>query len=174
VYRSRALVEQSTVIRPKGHDRAVSDLLIVSACLLGRACRYDGGSKPAEAVQRAVTMHQASGGAVVSVCPEELGGLGTPRPAAELRGGDGLAVLEGKASVQRLDGGEDITDQFVAGAQEALRLGAGAERAILKARSPSCGCGQAHRDGGVKPGDGVFAALLRREGLRVMTEEDLA
>ena len=109
----------------------------------------------------------------MSVCPEELGGLGTPRPASELCGGEGLAVLDGRARVQRVDGGGDVTAQFVSGAEEAWRLGAGASSAILKARSPSCGCGEAHRDGGVRPGDGVFAALLRREGLTILTDEEL-
>jgi len=156
------------------HDSDMSDVLLVSACLLGNPCRYDGGSKPARAVLRVVSRHRDSGGRVVSVCPEELGGLGTPRPPAELDGGDGLAVLNGTARVLRTEGGEDVTAEFVAGAEEAFRLGAGASRAILKARSPSCGCGESHREGGVRPGDGVFAALLRREGLALQTDEEVS
>ena len=156
------------------HDSGVPDVLLVSACLLGSACRYDGGSKPADAVVRAVALHRAGGGEVVPVCPEELGGLGTPRPPAELSGGTGLAVLEGKARVRRTEGGEDVTAEFVAGARAAFGRGEGASRAILKARSPSCGCGEAHRDGAVRPGDGVFAALLRREGLSLVTDEELS
>ncbi len=156
------------------HDSDVPDVLLVSACLLGSACRYDGGSKPADAVMRAVSRHRAGGGHVVSVCPEELGGLGTPRPPAELSGGAGLAVLKGEARVRRTEGGEDVTAEFVAGAEEAFRRGADASRAILKARSPSCGCGEAHREGAVRPGDGVFAALLRREGVTLLTDEDLS
>ena len=156
------------------HDSDVSDVLLVSACLLGTACRYDGGSKPADAVLRVVSRHRADGGQVVAVCPEELGGLGTPRPPAELSGGAGLAVLDGRARVLRTEDGADVTAEFVAGAEEALRRGAGASRAILKARSPSCGCGETYRDGAVRPGDGVFGALLRREGLALQTDEDLS
>jgi uncharacterized protein YbbK (DUF523 family) len=148
--------------------------LIVSACLLGHPCRYDGGSKPAGAVERAVAEHEKEGGEVFALCPEELGGLGTPRPAAELRGGDGLAVLEGRARVERLEDGGDVTERFLAGATEAWRRGEGASRAILKARSPSCGCGEAHRDGAARPGDGVFAALLRHHGVLLQTDEDLS
>ena len=155
------------------HDAFMSSRLIVSACLLGRACRYDGGRKPAAAVQVRVTEHEAAGGEVVSVCPEELGGLGTPRPAAEMRGGAGADVLAGRARVERLADGADVSAAFVAGARAAWTLGMGASAAVLKARSPSCGCGLAHRDGGPKPGDGVFAALLRSQGLTLQTDEEL-
>lgn len=151
----------------------MSGRLIVSACLLGRACRYDGGSKAHEGVLRRVEEHERGGGEVVAVCPEELGDLGTPRPAAELRGGDGAAVLAGHASVRRLADDSDVTSSFVAGARAALLRGTGAGQAILKARSPSCGCGEAHRDGEVRPGDGVFAALLRQSGVTLRSEEDL-
>lgn len=141
---------------------------MVSACLLGRACRYDGASKADPAVIEAL-----EGQGVVAVCPEELGGLGTPRPSAELRGGDGLAALDGRASVVREADGIDVTAAFIAGARAAARRAEGARTAILKARSPSCGCGATHIDGAVRPGDGVFAALLRQRGVRVMSDETL-
>jgi uncharacterized protein YbbK (DUF523 family) len=137
---------------------------LVSACLLGRTCRYDGGSRPSPEVLAL--------SAVVPVCPEELGGLGTPRPAAQLSGGDGAAVLAGSARVLRGDG-VDVTDRFVAGAREAARLGEGCAVAVLKARSPSCGVGRTWIDGAVGSGDGVFAALLRSRGVWVRTDEDL-
>ena len=143
---------------------------IVSACLIGRACRYDGGSKPSDAV---AAWLRARGGVVVAVCPEELGGLGTPRPAAWLVGGDGAAVLDGRARVLRQVDGGDVTDAFRVGARQALALGEGADMAVLKARSPSCGCGQAWIDGQVRSGDGVFAALLRRRGISLCTDEEL-
>ncbi len=147
---------------------------LVSACLLGRACRYDGGSQEHAAVEAAVARHREGGGTVVAVCPEELGGLGTPRPAAELRGGCGQAVLEGRASVARLGDDGSVTDAFVRGAQAARALAPRASFAILKARSPSCGCGTTRIDGAKRSGDGVFAALLRKRGLQLCDEDNLA
>jgi uncharacterized protein YbbK (DUF523 family) len=148
---------------------------VVSACLLGRACRYDGAAKPAAAVRAAVARWEAAGGRVVAVCPEELGALGTPRPAADLRGGDGHAVLAGRAQVRRVDDDHDVTAAFVTGARRALAAAAVTPaRAILKARSPSCGVGATSIDGAVFPGDGVFAALLRTCGVPLATDEDLS
>lgn len=150
------------------------DLLAISACLLGRACRYDGASRPAEVVMHAVARWREGGGAVVAVCPEELGDLGTPRPGAQLVGGDGHAVLDGGAAVRRTADSGDVTAAFLAGAMEAGRRCEGASAAVLKARSPSCGCGQTSIDGAFRTGDGVFAALLRRRGVTLMTDEDTA
>jgi uncharacterized protein YbbK (DUF523 family) len=147
--------------------------LLVSACLLGRACRYDGASRGHAAVQGACAAWRAEGGRVVPVCPEELGGLGTPRPAAGLAGGDGAAVLRGAARVVRNDGQGDVTAAFVQGAHRAAARAPAAARAILKARSPSCGCAGTYIDGRVQPGDGVFAALLRARGLVLQSELDL-
>ncbi|MCO4762672.1 MAG: DUF523 domain-containing protein [Myxococcales bacterium] len=147
-------------------------MCLVSACLLGQACRYDGGSKPDAAVaQRAAQLRQA-GLTITLVCPEELGGLGTPRPAAELRGGDGAAIWRGEAAVQRVGDDGDVTAAFIRGAELALG-GRSVSSAILKARSPSCGAGRTHIDGQVRDGDGVFAALLRKNGVTIVTEDDL-
>ena len=113
-------------------------------------------------------------GRAVLVCPEEDGGLGTPRPPAEIVGGDGADVLEGRARVMTR-GGRDVTAEYVAGARIALDAAraAGAETAILKARSPSCGKGSIY-DGSftrtVKDGDGVTAALLKAHGIQVLTD----
>jgi len=152
--------------------------LIVSACLLGEHCRYDGGSKPHRLVRIRVEQRLAQGGTVAAVCPEQLGGLTTPRPPAGLRGGDGHAVLDGQARVARNADKADVTAAFVQGALAALdqAVGAGSvtsAQAIVKARSPSCGCGSTWIDGAVRPGDGVFTALLKRHGITVQTEEDL-
>ncbi|MBI4702199.1 MAG: DUF523 domain-containing protein [Deltaproteobacteria bacterium] len=149
------------------------DVLLVAACLLGRPCRYDGAAKTHAETCALAAGHEARGGKVVAVCPEELGGLGTPRPAAELRSGDGHAVLHGRARVRRVSDGADVTGAFVAGAERARELGRGASRAVLKARSPSCGCGSTWIDGALGPGDGVLAALLRRDGVAVGTEDDI-
>ncbi len=154
--------------------------VLVSACLAGRACRFDGGaSSPIGRVggeELAVGRLVAEGRAIL-VCPEVDGGLGTPRPPAEIVGGDGLDVLEGRARVVTIDG-SDVTDAYLAGAERALAAAraAGATSAILKARSPSCGRGQIY-DGSFTrsavAGDGVTAALLQREGITVITDEEI-
>jgi uncharacterized protein YbbK (DUF523 family) len=146
--------------------------VLVSACLAGRACRFDGSANLDDVVGRLV----ASGRAVL-VCPEVDGGLGTPRPPAEIVGGDGADVLAGRARVVT-SSGRDVTDAYVGGARVALAAArrSGARAAILKARSPSCGKGAIH-DGSfsraTRPGDGVTAALLAASGIEVFTEEQL-
>lgn len=146
---------------------------LVSACLVGRACRYDGATRARPEVAAFLDAHAAAGAVITPVCPEELGGLGTPRPPAELRGGDGAAVWLGRATVRRLADSTDLTGAFQAGARAALAHEPRATHALLKARSPSCGCGRTWRDGAVGPGDGVFAALLRSRGVVLQTEAEL-
>lgn len=110
------------------------------------------------------------------VCPEEDGGLGTPRPPAEIVGGDGHDVLDGNATVVT-KAGRDVTSEYVQGAATALSAArrAGATTAILKSRSPSCGRGCIY-DGSFTrtplAGDGVTAALLQRAGIEVLTDEE--
>ena len=147
--------------------------LVVSACLLGKACRYDGQSKTHLKVQERVSKWRAEGGAVVSVCPEELGDLGTPRPPCDLSGGDGADFWAGQSKVLSRSDRQDHSSGFRRGAERALRLAEGCDRAILKARSPSCGCGETWIEGLVQRGDGVFAAGLRAQGIPLETEEDL-
>ena len=133
---------------------------VVSACLAGEPCRYDGGCSPCPAVQRLIRAGQA-----LPVCPETLGGLPTPRGPSEIRGGRVVAK-----------DGTDVTDAFTRGAEEALRLAQenGCTAAILKARSPSCGSGEIY-DGtftGTRvPGEGVFARMAREAGLEIWNEE---
>ena len=144
--------------------------VLVSACLAGRRCRFDGSANPDDLVASLV-----AAGRALLVCPEVDGGLGTPRPAAEIKGGDGRDVLAGRARVVTKEG-KDVTAQYVRGAERALQAAreAGATRAILKSRSPSCGCGSVY-DGTftrtTREGDGVTAALLRENGIEVVTEE---
>ena len=151
----------------------MSTTCLVSACLLGVPCRYDGASKHHTAVQRWVDTAQARGDTVISVCPEQLGGLSTPRPAADLRGGSGAAVLAGSATVQRVHDHKDVTHAFIHGARAAHALAPTATTALLKARSPSCGTHSTYIDGVLQPGEGVFAALLRAHGVTLRSEEDL-
>jgi uncharacterized protein YbbK (DUF523 family) len=146
-------------------------MYLVSACLLGTNCRYDGGSFHDERL-----LELARQGMVIPVCPEQLGGCGTPRPPCEICGGSGGDVLDGRCRVVNARG-EDITDNFIKGANETLKLAetCGAQKAILKARSPSCGHGRIYDgtfSGKIIGGNGVTAELLVRNGIEVFSEED--
>ena len=127
-------------------------LYLVSACLVGLSCRYDGQSKPNLACLQAL-----ENSCWIPFCPEQLGGLPTPRPAAELTGGDGHRVLQGQAQVLCRNNQKDISQAFIRGARETLLL-AGSQpitAVFLKSRSPSCG---------VSSPRGVTAALLAEHG----------
>ncbi len=138
-------------------------MILVSACLAGVPCRMDGASRPVEAVKSLVGRGEA-----VLICPEVLGGLSTPRSPSE-RQPDGRVV-------NKL--GQDVTEAYRLGAEKALEIcrRAGCTCAILKARSPSCGTGRIYDgtfSGTLVPGDGVFAALLKEKGIRVIPETDV-
>ena len=143
---------------------------IVSACLLGVKCRYDGK----DASERRL-LELAKRVELLPVCPEQLGGLPTPRQRAWIVGGDGWDVLSGKAKVLT-ENGKEVTNNFIRGAEEVLKLAKlfGATEAILKTGSPSCGLGEIREPFSEKPmrGDGVTAALLEKHGLRVLTEKE--
>ncbi len=145
---------------------------LCSACLLGIKCRYDGKSKLNEKV-----MALAKREVLIPVCPEQFGGQSTPRPDAEISRGDGADVLDNKAEVIESNG-VNVTPNFMNGAEEVLKLAKlfNIDEAILKQRSPSCGSGQIY-DGTfsktLKKGDGVTTALLKRNGVRVISEEEL-
>ncbi|MBK5537800.1 DUF523 domain-containing protein [Pseudomonas sp. TH05] len=147
--------------------------ILVSRCLLGHRVRYDGGaSGPFDQLA-----HWQAEGRVVALCPEVAGGLPTPRAAAEIPGGQGSEVLDGRAQVLTSDG-EDVSGEFLDGARQALALVQrhGIRIAVLKAHSPSCGNVLTY-DGsfsGVKvQGAGVTAALLTRHGVQVFSELQL-
>lgn len=137
---------------------------LISACLLGVDCKYDGGNNrlPDEKLTRLKTEHE-----LIPVCPEAYGGLTTPRAPSE-----------------RLDGGvvsntgRNVTAEFQRGAEAALRLAQlfEAETAILKENSPSCGCGTVYDgtfSGTLVPGDGVTAELLKAHGITVIGESKI-
>jgi uncharacterized protein YbbK (DUF523 family) len=136
--------------------------ILVSACLLGVGCRYDGAHKCAPGIEKLTSLCQ-----LIPVCPEILGGLPTPRPPAE-RVGDRVLTREGK----------DVTAQYQRGAEEILRLAKlfSCTAALLKERSPACGCGQIY-DGSfsrqLTQGNGVAAALLLENGIPVYGESQL-
>ena len=125
---------------------------LVSACLLGLCTRYDGKTK-----QNEKCLEIARDAICIPFCPEQLGGLPTPREAADLHGGDGLDVLSGKARVLTKSGA-DVTMPFVTGARQVAQIATlqKIDAVILKARSPSCG---------VSPPMGVTAALLSQMGI---------
>ncbi|MBZ4318395.1 DUF523 domain-containing protein [Streptomyces huiliensis] len=142
------------------------EAILVSACLRGVPCRFDGRDKASAEVGEAV-----AGRRVVAFCPEVAGGLPTPRRPAELVGGDGHDVLDGTARVVE-DTGRDVTEEFTAGARRALAAArrGGCSEALLMPRSPSCGRGAVYDGsfgGALVPGDGVTAALLERNGITV-------
>lgn len=147
-------------------------MILVSSCLLGIRAKYDGGIN---SVPKLVDL--CSSGLIVPACPEQLGGSPTPRPPAEIKGGTGADVLAGRARVYTSQGRE-ITDLFIEGAREILKMCRmfRVRAAILKERSPSCGCNLIY-DGtfqGVRiKGRGVTAALLASEGIPVYSEEEL-
>lgn len=138
---------------------------LVSACLLGRECRYDGRHN-ADAVLASELAER--GLEPVPFCPEEHGGLGTPRPPAWIEDGDAAAVVDGNARMVTNEG-RDVTEEFLAGARGALAAchAAGAHIAFLKERSPSCGVCQTHVAGRLVDGPGVTAELLARDGIEV-------
>ena len=110
-------------------------------------------------------------GELFPICPEVLGGLSIPREPSEIQGGNGLNVIEGKASVVNLQG-VDVTDEFIAGAYAALKIAQtiGAKEALFIEKSPSCGCGvifDGSFTGKFKKGDGVTAALLMKNNIKV-------
>jgi uncharacterized protein YbbK (DUF523 family) len=138
--------------------------LLVSACLLGVRCNHEGGHSRRSAVEALSSTYR-----LVPVCPEVCGGLSTPRPAAE-RCAD--------ADVVRNVDGDDVTAAYERGAAVAVQLAhaTGATRAVLKARSPSCGTSRIY-DGTfsrtLRDGEGVTAAALRAAGIDVVSEEDV-
>jgi uncharacterized protein YbbK (DUF523 family) len=134
----------------------------VSACLAGLNCSYKGKSRPNEVVLELVRQGRA-----VMVCPEQLGGLSTPRPPAE-KVGEKVLTNDGK----------DVTAECEEGAERALQIALreGCESAILYARSPSCGSGEIFDGsftGKTTKGNGVFAEKLKKAGIRVFTNEEV-
>ena len=147
-------------------------MILVSACLLGENCKYDGGNNETEEI-RAIFDEEE----LVPVCPEKLGGLEIPRPPAEIQNGTGEEVLMKKAKVVNQEG-VDLTEEFLAGARKTLEKSSAndCKLAILKARSPSCGSEKIYDgefSGETKEGVGVTTALLKRAGIRVFNEDNL-
>lgn len=139
--------------------------VLVSACLLGRACRHDGAHNRDHELERELA---SDGLRAVPFCPEEHGELGTPRPAAWIEARSAAAVLDGDDRIVTRDG-RDVTREFVRGAEGALALCKlhGISLALLKERSPSCGTCHTHVAGALTDGPGITTELLRRNGVEV-------
>ena len=137
--------------------------ILISACLLGEPCRYDGASKPLQGRKLEALLQNHT---LIPVCPEQLGGLPTPRTPSE-RQGDRVVMRDGT----------DVTAEYQKGAAVACAMAqqCGADCAVLKARSPSCGSGEIYDGsftGTLTPGDGVTSAAVKALGLPVYTEEN--
>jgi uncharacterized protein YbbK (DUF523 family) len=142
-------------------------MIIISSCLAGVPCRYDGKATPDAECMKLVEKGQAK-----TACPELMGGLVTPREPCEIVGGDGYDVLAGRARIINKKG-VDVTEGFVAGAKKFLDFLQieGADMVYLKAKSPSCGVGVIYDgtfSGKLKAGDGVLAALLKMNGIKLL------
>jgi len=148
-----------------GNSETDSELVLVSACLAGYPCRYDGQSQTDERVVRLVRE-----GRDIPVCPDQLGGVTTPRQPSEIQMGD-----DGEVRVVTIDG-EDVTAAFLRGAETTLSIARryGARRAVLKQNSPSCGVGRVYDGtftGTLNDGNGVSAQLLADHGIDVRSED---
>ncbi len=143
---------------------------IVSACLLGKRCRYNGEDKEHPGVIRFLR-----GKKYFALCPEMLAGWGSPRPPVEFHGGGASEVAGGLARIQD-DRGRDRTGSLIKGITKALRraLSLESREAILKEKSPSCGVKRVYRDGKLTRGEGLFTHWLRERGIRVRSEEGFA
>lgn len=135
---------------------------LCSACLLGINCRYDGKIIPNDEVIRLAKKE-----ILIPICPEQLGGLSTPREPAEQKGEKVITIS-----------GVDVTRNFIKGAEQVLTLAQlyGIKEAILKQESPSCGCGRIYNGtfaNRLIQGDGVTTILLKKNKIKVITEQDL-
>ncbi len=144
---------------------------LISACLCGINCKYNGENNLNPYYWELLRQ-----GDFIPVCPEQLGGLPTPRSACEVVDGTGDDVINGQAQIMTSDG-RDLTDLFLKGAQETLNIAIqnGVDGAILQSRSPSCGHGKIYDGsftGNLIDGDGVTAALLKKNGIKIWNDQD--
>lgn len=147
-------------------------MILVSGCLSGNNTFYNGVSKVCEPIKKLVEEKKA-----IPVCPELLGGLPVPRERSEIKNGAGADVLGRKCKVVT-EFGKDVTENFISGAESVLSLAKkyNVKEAILKSRSPACGCGEIYDGfftGRLKKGDGVTCALLKINGIKVIRDGDV-
>ena len=143
-------------------------MILLSACLVGINCRYDGSNLLNDPL-----LNRIKDKGFIPLCPEQLGGLPTPRAAASIHKGTGARVMEGNARVINING-NDVTEAFLKGAQEGLKIAKllNIKTAILKDNSPSCGVHFTHSGFQRIQGAGIFTALLKSEGFTIFSECD--
>lgn len=162
----RVVAQRRTKTKTKKRVR-----FVVSACLIGKHCFFDGRAGCNQQVKELYAKGEA-----IALCPEELGGLKTPRPPAEIVGGTGNDVLAGRAFAFNKEG-KDVSINYIRGSRAFLQLASdyGISQAILKARSPCCGKGMIY-DGtfthSLRNGSGVTASLLLKNGFEVFSDEE--
>ncbi len=141
----------------------MKDVVVMSACLAGEKCRYDGSDCRDDDLLGELKEYQ-----VITICPEQLGGLPTPRTPAEIEHGNGFDVLNKSTKVVDSKG-TDVTASFLEGALEGVRLAkeSGAKMVYLKEKSPSCGVDFIKVEGELAKGTGVFTAILSSQGFSV-------
>lgn len=142
-------------------------MIIISACLIGVNCRYDGGNCIDETILSLIFKSR-----YIPLCPEQLGGLSTPRLPSYIVTGSGEDVLNGKSKVLN-SSGEDVTEQFIRGARETVKIARRLkiDTAIMKEYSPSCGVSLIRRNGEDTKGTGVTSSLLSSEGIHIISSE---
>ena len=143
--------------------------VLISACLLGKNCRYNGGHSQLNELNKLDVEW-------IPVCPEESGGLGTPRPSAEMQG-SAEDILNGKGKVLT-NKGKNVTQEFIRGADKSLQSGleVGVKTAILKSKSPSCGIGKIYDGSFTKTlitGDGIFAHLCHENDIKCISSDNI-
>jgi uncharacterized protein YbbK (DUF523 family) len=143
--------------------------VLISACLLGKNCRYNGGHSQLNELNKLDVEW-------IPVCPEESGGLGTPRPSAEMQG-SAEDILNGKGKVLT-NKGKNVTQEFIRGADKSLQSGfeVGVKTAILKSKSPSCGIGKTYNGSFTKTlkiGEGIFAHLCHENDIECISSDNI-
>lgn len=147
-------------------------MIVVSACLVGVNCKYNGGNNDNEKVKEFLKNKE-----FILICPEQLGGLTTPRDPSEINNIDGREVLKGNSKVISCEN-KDVTDNFLQGARESLKIAQmyNCKKALLKDGSPSCGCNYIYDGsftGNKISGVGVTTALFKENNIEVFSEKEL-
>lgn len=151
-------------MQPK-NNQSKHKYVLVSACLMGFDTRYDGNNSKCN------RLPLEDDEIPIPFCPEQLGGLPTPREPVEIRNGSGEDVLDGEGIVAGIDTGIDVTNNFIRGARETIKTAKyyNCFRAVLKSKSPSCGYGSIYHDGELIQGNGVTAAALIRDDVSIQS-----
>ena len=141
-------------------------IILVSACLVGINCRYDGSH-----ICNDDLLEKLKSEVFIPVCPEQLGGLPTPRPRASIEKGTGKDIIRERSKVIDSNG-KNVTAEFLKGAHEVLKIAKllKVKTAVLKENSPSCGVEFTNADFKRTNGSGVCAAMLKREGIKILSE----